>query len=894
LPDSGGAFLVESDASDLDLLRTHLDAAFYHERYPDVRETGIEPALHYLDHGWREGRDPHPLFSTVFYLDCHPDVRRSGGNPFLHFLREGWLEGRPGAPEALSLASRERLREAPETPLGRRSLALPHGNVLPSAAESGHTAATSGIVGHVRAANLPRGNVSRVSTVIAKARKLLRFALPGRRDRGYIRKVRASGLFDADFYTTHHPGMRWLFRAFPIRHYVTIGEREHLRPNPDFSGPIYLHYNADVRHAGIPPFLHYVEIGHSELRVTKELPEAGPTLARAMPKFGGAQAANADLAIVVHVFYHDLWPEIADRLAASGIAFDLFVTITDKGKETDALLAAIAERFPRAVCLRYPNRGRDVLPFVHLVNAGALDGYRAVCKIHTKRSPHREDGDHWRRHLIGGILPEGRTDALLSRFLAMPDAAIWVADGQHYRSAEWWGSNHATVARVLARLEIRPEGDLSFPAGSMYWLKPSMVATIKAMLLTPEEFESEAAQLDGTLAHGFERALGFVVAAGALRVVETGEIPETPPAPKPATRPAFVSAFYLPQFHPIAENDAWWGKGFTEWVSVTRAKPNFAGHVQPFLPGELGFYDLRVAEVMGEQWRLASGAGIDAFCVYHYWFDGRRVLEKPLEALLARPDLPFRYYLCWANEAWRRNWDGLSGEILLDQPYGTGFEAALVASTLPHFADPRYARPDGTRPRFIVYRPTDMPDPARSIARLRAAWAEAGHPEVELGAVLFHVEGASKVDPALFDFWVEMPPHGLVSGADFLAGGPTPAPADLALPHDFEGLIYDYDRVIAASLRRRFEPGLENRVITGVMPSWDNTARRRRAAHIAHGANPLRFAKWLRGVSETRLATSYRNELFVNAWNEWAEKAVLEPSSQHGRAYLDALAALRG
>ena len=562
--------------------------------------------------------------------------------------------------------------------------------------------------------------------------------------------------------------------------------------------------------------------------MVKELPEPGPSLARAMPRLGAAAAA-ADLAVVAHIFYHDLWDEIADRLAGAGIAFDLFVTITDKGAETDALIARVAERFPRARTLRYPNRGRDVLPFVHLVNAGVLDGYRAVCKVHTKRSPHREDGDHWRRHLIAGILPEGRTEALLSRFLASPDAAVWVADGQHYRSPDWWGSNRERVARLLARLEIRMVGDLAFPAGSMYWLTPAMIAMIKALMLAPEEFEVEAAQLDGTLAHAFERTLGFVVAAGGLKVVETGEIPATAPAPRPGTQASFVSAFYLPQFHPTPENDAWWGKGFTEWAAVTRAKPNFAGHVQPFLPADLGFYDLRVPEVMGEQWRLASAAGIDAFCVYHYWFDGRQVLEKPLDQLLARPDIPFRYYLCWANEAWRRNWDGLTGEILLDQPYGPGFEAALAASALPHFADPRYARPDGARPRFVIYRPTDLPDPAASVARLRAAWAAAGHPQVELGAVLFHVEGESPVEPTLFDFWVEMPPHGLVKPKDYLAGGPQEAPADLGLPPDFEGLIYDYDAVIAASLARRFPPGLEGRVIAGVMPSWDNSARRRRA-----------------------------------------------------------------
>jgi lipopolysaccharide biosynthesis protein len=726
---------------------------------------------------------------------------------------------------------------------------------------------------------------------IAQTRKLSRFLFPGRRERGYIRKVKASGLFDAAFYVTHHPNMRWIFRRFPVRHYVTIGEREHLKPNPDFAGAIYLRYNPDVRLAGIPPFLHYVEIGHRELRVTKELPEPVPSLAKAMPRVGAAAGA-ADFAVVAHVFYHDLWDEIADRLEGSGLAFDLFVTVTDKGAETDALIPRIAARFPQARTLRYPNRGRDVLPFVHLVGAGVLDGYRAVCKIHTKRSPHREDGDHWRRHLMAGILPEGCTATTLARFLAWREAAVWVADGQHYRSPDWWGSNWERVAQLLARLEIRPVGELAFPAGSMYWLKPPMIAMIKALMLTPEDFDVEAAQLDGTLAHAFERALGFVVAAGGLKVVETGEIPQAAPKPRPRTRPGFVSAFYLPQFHPTPENDAWWGKGFTEWTALTRARPSFAGHVQPFLPADLGFYDLRVPETMGAQWRLASAAGIDAFCVYHYWFDGRRILEAPLDTLLARPDVPFRYYLAWANEAWRRNWDGLSGDILIDQRYGAGFEAGLAASALPHFADPRYARPDGRRPRFLIYRPTDLPDPAASVAALRAAFAAAGH-DVELGAVLFHVEGEAKVAPDLFDFWVEMPPHGLVGPPDYLAGGPQPTPPELCVAGDFEGLIYDYDRVIAASRKRRFAPGLEGRVIRGVMPSWDNTARRGRAAHIAHGANPLRFAKWLGELAEHGLGRSYRGELFVNAWNEWAEKAVLEPSAQYGHGYLDALAALR-
>ena len=450
-----------------------------------------------------------------------------------------------------------------------------------------------------------------------KLGKVFRFVLPDRRSLAYIRKIRKSGLFDPVFYRNNYPGLRPIFRRFPIRHYVAIGEREALRPNPDFSPVFYLHYNPDVGSAGIPPFLHWIEIGHREGRITKELPDVVVAAAKDMPRLpsGGHRAARP-FAVVAHLFYYDLWDEIDDLLTAAAPDAYFFVTLTDRGEETAPLIARIQARFPEARCFRFPNRGRDILPFVHLLNAGLLDGYAAVGKIDTKRSPHRADGDHWRRHLMRGILPPDGLETLLARFLAEPRAAIWVADGQHYRSEEWWGSNRGTVARLLRRLEIRldPDDDLAFPAGSMYWLKPVMIAMIKGIMLDPDEFEPETSQVDGTVAHAFERMLGFIARAGGMRTFETGELGARPPLPAPPA-PAYVSAFYLPQFHPIPENDAWWGKGFTEWTNVTRAQPNFAGHAQPAAARRARLLRPAPPETMRRAGRLAAGAGIDAFCV---------------------------------------------------------------------------------------------------------------------------------------------------------------------------------------------------------------------------------------------------------------------------------------
>ena len=702
-----------------------------------------------------------------------------------------------------------------------------------------------------------------------------------------IREVRRVGMFDPVYYRGAYPQVHPFFKFFPLAHYIVFGERMGLRPNPDFSPNAYLYYNPDVAELGMSPLLHYAVFGHKEERVTKELPKIEKLPQQDIPKLRfDSDRDRARFAMVMHLFYTDLWPEFAETLERQTVDFDLYVTLTYRGKETEELAERIRAQYPKAYVLTLPNRGRDILPFLILINAGAFDGYEAVCKIHTKKSPHRQDGDVWRRHLIEDILPKDDLETLLERFVADPTAAFWVADGQHYNNTKWWGSNFEKVCHVLRRLEIEIDGTyLSFPAGSIYWVKPMVIGLLRSLHLNEGMFEAETAQVDGSMAHAVERVNGFIADEAGQNVLQSSELRAGKAVKLPA-RPAYASVFYLPQFHPIPENDAWWGKGFTEWRSTVAAPSMFSGHTQPLLPSDLGFYDLRVTEVMGQQAEMARTAGIDAFCVYHYWFDGKRVLEEPVDRLLKRPEIDFPFYLCWANESWRRNWDGLSGTVLLEQTYAKGFEEALVNDTLPYMRDPRYQRPDGTRPRFVIYRPEDMPNPAASVARMRKAWAKAGIGEVELGAVCFHVSGDSEVEEDLFDFWIEMPPHGLVGSDDFLVGGPKGNILISPVHGKFEGLIYDYKRVVKNSISKKYVSGLPENTICGVMPSWDNTARRGLEAHIAYGANPASFNRWLDLVLKHRLSGSYQNEIFFNAWNEWAEKAVLEPSLTYNDMYL--------
>jgi lipopolysaccharide biosynthesis protein len=337
-------------------------------------------------------------------------------------------------------------------------------------------------------------------------------------------------------------------------------------------------------------------------------------------------------------------------------------------------------------------------------------------------------------------------------------------------------------------------------------------------------------------------------------------------------------AFYLPQYHPIPENDAWWGKGFTEWTKVTQGRPLFKGHQQPHLPADLGFYDLRLPEVRAQQAELARDAGLNGFIYYHYWFNGRRLLERPTDEVLRlkQPDFPF--CLCWANEPWSRNWDGENRSVLMPQAYSDAGDLEHIQWLLGAFADERYLKIDG-RPLFLIYRPSDLPDIRKTAAVWRAAAQRIGFPDLYLCAV--RAFPGEFCDPAKFglDALVDFRPNGADCGPRLKSDNP------LEIGYRLHR-VWDYDSLARVSLS---EPLPDYRFFPSVCPCWDNSVRRSEGGVIFRGSTPDVYGEWLRTVLVREAIRPQKESLIaINAWNEWAEGNHLEPCQRWGHGYLDA------
>jgi lipopolysaccharide biosynthesis protein/GT2 family glycosyltransferase len=605
---------------------------------------------------------------------------------------------------------------------------------------------------------------------------------------------------------------------------------------------------------------------------------------------------RGSIAVVLHLFDSGLWPEMREAIERILLPFDLFISLVKGSSEHMRSLITVA--FPHAYIFDFDDRGRDIGPFLVFLQSGVLFGYDLVCKLHTKRSPHYRDdphrryenGDIWRRALIGGVLGSSHLiDQIVSSFRSDPDLGMVVADGNIYRGPEQWASNETLLAELLPRIGISPDvRDRSFPGGSIFWIRPFLLRTLAGVGIHLRDFDPEPLKVDGGLGHAVERMFGLICEDAGMRVVESSRLAQAIQQPSRALSTVHVIANYLPQFHPIPENDEWWGTGFTEWTNVVRAKPLFRGHRQPRLPSNLGFYDLRLPEIRQAQATLARRYGLTGFCYYYYWFNGRRVLERPLDQILAsgKPDFPF--LICWANEPWTRNWDGLNADILLPQAYGPGWVGRFAHDIAPLLRDRRYFRLDG-KPMLLIYRIGHIPGAPTAMRELRTTLLGEGISELHLAAAWVRFAGDADLprDPGVLglDAYFEFPPH------EIPMEPLRPSPSEIQ--EGFSGALWDYNRIVTAALAKLDEP-VEGRRHRGVMVGWDNTARRGLHANVFHGATPANFRRWLRGTIDRERRQGGERVVFVNAWNEWAEGTYLEPDHDFGCGWLEAVASVAG
>ncbi len=330
-------------------------------------------------------------------------------------------------------------------------------------------------------------------------------------------------------------------------------------------------------------------------------------------------------------------------------------------------------------------------------------------------------------------------------------------------------------------------------------------------------------------------------------------------------------ALYLPQFHPIPENDIWWGKGFTEWTNVAKAQPMFTGHYQPHIPADLGFYDLRVPETRQAQADLAQQYGIGDFCYYHYWFAGRRLLERPFNEVLSSGNPDFPFCLCWANQSWTGIWHGAPDRVLIEQTYpGEDDASNHFHALLPAFQDARYLRQDG-KPMFLIFRPDELPDSKNFIKLWQKLARENGLPGIHF--VGFHKNRDWDHASAGFDAAVyqQLPP--------LMRNDQKNSPS--------QPTVYHF-----ADVSPHFVPSKSSRhtLYPCVLPNWDNTPRAAANGLVLHNSTPELFrTQFRKALSWPHGKPNSTKVIFIKAWNEWAEGNHLEPDLRHGHGYLQVI-----
>jgi len=609
------------------------------------------------------------------------------------------------------------------------------------------------------------------------------------------------------------------------------------------------------------------------------------------------------VAVHVHAYYEDAFMEILHRLNNIDTNFNIFVSVPENNAwlDRDALMGKIRDTLPTVqnVTIKLvPNRGRDISPFI--IDFGdKLIGYDIVGHFHTKKSPHNSRLRHWRTMILDcllGNVGDGpwHLNALLNR-LATDAKFIAPQRLPHFTvHFDGWSGNKEIAAEILGKysdISISSLSEINFPEGMMFWGRSDALRPFLTLPLTYDDFPKEPIASDGTFAHALERLVFALSPQNEKKILHVNRAEYTENASFYESQEDFstsilhkdvkVLSYYLPQFHPIPENDKWHGVGFTEWTKVRAANPLFKGHYQQHVPHEhMGYYIIHDASVLEKQAEMMKKSGVFGQIFYHYWFSGKLILEGPSKILLDNKNIDMPFCFCWANENWTKRWDGSDNEILLEQIYSADDARAFIRYLIPFFKDHRYIKVEG-RPVLHIYRPKSVPD----IAEYLAVWEE----ECGLAGLLKPYVVATLAAGAF-----SPEEYGLDAGADrvlydWTNGAVPDITSEVDSYYELSGRVFSYEKIAKFYQNQIHKDDFDR--FPSIVPNWDNTARYQNRAHVLHGSTPEKFQSWMEALVHRANMTlpADRRFILVNAWNEWAEGAHLEPDMRSGFAYLNSV-----
>lgn len=616
--------------------------------------------------------------------------------------------------------------------------------------------------------------------------------------------------------------------------------------------------------------------------------------------FPAKAAAHKSVAVHLHLFDFDIPEILINYLNNIPIPYDIYVSVSESpdSAHVASILGSRLAHARKVIVETTPDRGQDIAPFV--VQFGSrLAQYDLVGHIYAKNGL---DGKHLSdscKYTLDRLLgPAGCGAGRLMHIIdLLGQNAKTVYSERHSLNINdlsgWAGSYDMAGAILKAHTQLSVEDfpEVEFPQESMFWARVDCLKAFLSLPLDYDEFPAEPLPEKGTMVHALKRlVLIFANQAGGnnIRIHQEDSIrdykyyeEQCDYSQSVVHHDIKILAYYLPQFHPTPENDEWHGKGFTEWTKVKAANPLFEGHYQQHIPhSDIGYYLLDSPATLHRQAELMRKSGVYGQVFYHYWFSGKLILENPARILLDNPDINMPFCFCWANENWTRRWDGNEKEILLGQNYSADDARSFIHYLIPFFRDRRYITVDG-RPVLFIYRSSSIPDPKEYLSIWESECSSAGLQRPYVVAVL--TRGATHPGDFGMDAGTERVLHDWTDGA-------VPNIKHSLRPYQpVNGSVLAYDEV--AKFYKAQEEVKDFTYFRSLTPTWDNTARYGSDAILLHGSTPSAFQDWLQKSVDYTQSTlpDDRRFILVNAWNEWAEGAHLEPDTRFGYSYLNSV-----